>query len=206
MVSYRRWTTCQSQRRTNSGSTATKPTFELDFQEDGRGHSRSLRNTQSQSVSSALAFSLGIGLVTDDPRKYLYYLSVLHTFHDKTPKISSLPTSEVPGLFPGVPSQIVNGVLGRFTERSGKKYNVTDRCKTKLLAWMCVIYLTVDGWSTDIAKVATDLKQKPAKCVSPFEPPRLGNKDFRARLLTIQDPRDVPEFRMWHRYTRSGRT
>lgn len=66
-------------------------------------------------------------------------------------------------MFPGVPSQIISGVLSRFTEKSSKKYKVTEKCKTKLLAWMCVIYLTVDGWSTDIGKVAADLKIRPAK-------------------------------------------
>lgn len=84
-------------------------------------------------------------------------------FHDRAGKISSTPAGELGGLFPGVPTQIVNGVVARFTERNGKKYNVTDQCKTKLLAWMCVIYLAVDGWSTDIAKIATDLKMKPVK-------------------------------------------
>jgi hypothetical protein len=95
--------------------------------------------------------------------KYIYYLSTLQAFSQKINKIASLPLSEMSNQFPGVPSQIIMGMLDRFTEKSGKKYTLTDSRKTKLMAWMCVLYITVDGWSTDIAKVAADLKMKTPK-------------------------------------------
>lgn len=95
--------------------------------------------------------------------KYIYYLSTLQAFSQKIHKIASLPLSEMSNQFPGVPSQIIMGMLDRFTEKSGKKYTLTDSRKTKLMAWMCVLYITIDGWSTDIAKVAADLKMKTPK-------------------------------------------
>jgi DNA-directed RNA polymerase I subunit RPA49 len=99
--------------------------------------------------------------------KYLYYLSMLQEFSRKVSKVASLKPSEMGEQFPGVPSQIITGLLDRFTEKSGKKYNLTDSRKTKIMAWQCVLYLTIDGWSTDISKVATDLKMKPPKSVFP---------------------------------------
>jgi len=95
--------------------------------------------------------------------KYLYYLSVLQEFSRKINKVASLKPSEMGEQFPGVPSQIITGLLDRFTEKSGNKFTVTDSRKTKIMAWQCVLYLTIDGWSTDIFKVATDLKSKPPK-------------------------------------------
>lgn len=97
--------------------------------------------------------------------KYLYYLSLLQSFSSKIGKIATLKPSEMGESFPDVPSQIITGLLDRFTEKSGKKYTVTDSRKTKIIAWQCVLYLTLDGWSTDIYKVATDLKMKPPKSV-----------------------------------------
>jgi hypothetical protein len=99
--------------------------------------------------------------------KYLYYLSMLQDFSRKISKIATLKPSEMGEQFPNVPSQIITGLLDRFTERSGKKYTLTDSRKTKIMAWQCVLYLTIDGWSTDISKVATDLKMKPPKSVFP---------------------------------------
>jgi DNA-directed RNA polymerase I subunit RPA49 len=97
--------------------------------------------------------------------KYLYYLSMLQEFSRKVSKIATLKPSEMGEQFPNVPSQIITGLLDRFTETSGKKYTLTDSRKTKIMAWQCVLYLTIDGWSTDISKVATDLKMKPPKSV-----------------------------------------
>lgn len=96
-------------------------------------------------------------------RKYLYYLSTLRLFYERSGKISSLEPSEIAQQFPGVPSQIVNGLLERFADKIGGKYKVTETLQTKLIAYLCVLYLTVDGWSTDIAKVAADLKLKTPK-------------------------------------------
>jgi DNA-directed RNA polymerase I subunit RPA49 len=95
---------------------------------------------------------------------------MLSEFSRKIGKVASLKPSEMAEQFPGVPSQIITGMLDRFTEMSGKKYTITDSRKTKIMAWQCVLYLTIDGWSTDIHKVATDLKMKPPKYVF-FLPP-----------------------------------
>jgi DNA-directed RNA polymerase I subunit RPA49 len=97
--------------------------------------------------------------------KYLYYLSALQFFNQRVGKIASMQVSEMGTVFTGVPSQLIAGIVERFTENSGKKHTLTDSRKTKLMAHMCVLYLTIDGWSTDIAKVATDLKMKTPKSV-----------------------------------------
>jgi DNA-directed RNA polymerase I subunit RPA49 len=78
-------------------------------------------------------------------------------------KISKLEPADIPKQFPGVPSQIVNGVLERFAEKIGHKHKVTESRQMKLIAYLCTLYLVIDGWSTDIAKVATDLKMKTPK-------------------------------------------
>jgi DNA-directed RNA polymerase I subunit RPA49 len=88
---------------------------------------------------------------------------MLQAFNSKISKIATLKPSEMGETFPGVPLQIITGLLDRFTEKSGKKYTVTESRKTKIVAWQCVLFLTIDGWSTDIAKVATDLKMRPPK-------------------------------------------
>lgn len=62
-----------------------------------------------------------------------------------------------------VPAVLREAMLSRFTERSGKSRSVTDRSKTKLLAWICVTYLFLDGWSVKIATVCEDLGMTPAK-------------------------------------------
>jgi len=55
--------------------------------------------------------------------------------------------------------------LERFADKIGGKYKVTESLQTKVIAYLCTLYLIIDGWSTDIAKVATDLKMKPNKWV-----------------------------------------
>ena len=96
-------------------------------------------------------------------RKYLYYLSLLQHFNSLSAAISKLSPSELVEKFPGVPNQLINGLLQRFAEQAGKRYNVTERMKTKIQAWMCVIYLLLDGWNTDVGKVAGDLSTPPGK-------------------------------------------
>lgn len=47
--------------------------------------------------------------------------------------------------------------MTRFAEPDGKKFKVTERCRQKLLMWICVCYLAADGWTVDVGKVAKDL-------------------------------------------------
>lgn len=96
-------------------------------------------------------------------RKYLYYLSSLHAFLGISKILPKLNSSETQKKLAGVPVQIINGLLTRFTESSGKSHVVTDKMKAKALAWVCCLYLVVDGGSTEIGKVAKDLGMTDAK-------------------------------------------
>jgi DNA-directed RNA polymerase I subunit RPA49 len=60
---------------------------------------------------------------------------------------------------------VLNGLLTRFAESVGKKYTVTDKMRTKLLAWICTLYILLDGWSVEIGKVAKELSISDAKFV-----------------------------------------
>ncbi|KAK4689942.1 DNA-directed RNA polymerase I subunit RPA49, partial [Tremellales sp. Uapishka_1] len=95
--------------------------------------------------------------------KMLYYLSALHAFNNSSAQLHKTSTSEMAGKLPGVSPQLLNGLITRFAESSGKKYTVTERMKTKLLAWICTVYLAVDNWSTEVGKVAKDLSMTPLK-------------------------------------------
>jgi DNA-directed RNA polymerase I subunit RPA49 len=64
---------------------------------------------------------------------------------------------------PGCPTQLLNGLLTRFAEKSGKKYTSTEKTKTKLLAWMCTVYLHLDGFSVSVERVAKELNLAPGK-------------------------------------------
>lgn len=99
-------------------------------------------------------------------RKMLYYLALLLQFNSVAPAISKTPVAELSAkFFRSVPTQVLNGLLTRFAEQVGKKYTVTEKMKTKLLAWICTLYLYVDGWSVEVATVAKDLSMTDAKCV-----------------------------------------
>lgn len=54
-------------------------------------------------------------------------------------------------------------MLSRFAEPNGPKHNVTEKTKTKLLVWICLLYLILEGYSVEVAKVAKELKMEPAK-------------------------------------------
>ncbi|WVQ78208.1 hypothetical protein IAT38_000291 [Cryptococcus sp. DSM 104549] len=98
--------------------------------------------------------------------RYLYYLTCLLTFLDFAPRLSKTAASDLASKFPGVPTQLVNGLITRFSEPTGKKHNVTEKMRTKLLVWICLIYLLLDGYTVEVGQVAKDLKMEPAKVAS----------------------------------------
>lgn len=97
--------------------------------------------------------------------KWIFYLSALFQFLDIAPALHKLSGSEMRAKLPGVPPQMINGLCSRFADDAGggKKWNVTERGKTKLLAWICCTALACDGWSADVTKLAGDLRMPPAK-------------------------------------------
>jgi DNA-directed RNA polymerase I subunit RPA49 len=66
---------------------------------------------------------------------------------------------------PGVPLPLLDGLLARFTETIGQKHVVTEKTKTKLLAWICVVWLHLEEYTADVSRLASELKMPPAKCV-----------------------------------------
>ena len=92
-----------------------------------------------------------------------YYLSTLLLLHDLAPRLSKISPPDLPSKFPGVPQQLLKGCIARFTELSGKSYTVTDKTRTKLLAWICVLYLSLNDWTMTVGTVANDLKLPPAR-------------------------------------------
>jgi DNA-directed RNA polymerase I subunit RPA49 len=96
-------------------------------------------------------------------RKLLYHLTLLLNLNDLSGRLSKLDIAEITAKFPSTPSQCLNGVLSRFGESGGKKWTVTEKGKVKLLAWICCLYLCIEGWSIEIGKVAKDLSITPAK-------------------------------------------
>lgn len=54
-------------------------------------------------------------------------------------------------------------MLSRFAEPNGLKHNVTEKSKTKLLVWISLLYLILEGYSVEVAKVAKELKMESAK-------------------------------------------
>ncbi|WWD01572.1 hypothetical protein V866_008517 [Kwoniella sp. B9012] len=101
--------------------------------------------------------------------KYVLYLATLLSLYDNPSVISKIPPGQIQTKFPNVPQQLLDGVIKRFSELQGKKRVVTEKMKTKLLAWICVMYLTLDGFSVEIGKVARDLKLKDATVENMFK-------------------------------------
>jgi DNA-directed RNA polymerase I subunit RPA49 len=92
-----------------------------------------------------------------------YYLATLHLIHDLAPQLHKTASADLAAKFPGVPLQLLDGCLSRFAEPAGKRYTVTEKTRTKLLAWICVVYLSLNDWSIPVGTVASDLKLPPGK-------------------------------------------
>lgn len=86
-----------------------------------------------------------------------YYLTALLGLYDMAPRVSKLSKTELAAKFPGIPPQLLTGLLDRFTEPTGKRYAVTEKTKTKLFAWICVVYLHLDDFSVELGKLSKDL-------------------------------------------------
>lgn len=95
--------------------------------------------------------------------KLLYYLACLLAFYKFAGGLSKVNNTELPGKFPGVPAQVLDGMLTTFAERDGKRFKVTEKTGTKLFAWICVCFLALNGWSIEVDRVAKELSKDPAK-------------------------------------------
>jgi len=109
--------------------------------------------------------SLNIVADRKESRRMCYYLSTILLLHDLAPQLHKIPRTDLPAKFPGVPEQLRNGCISRFTESSGKRYTVTDKTRTKLLAWICALYLSLNDWTIPVGTVAAELKLSIGKYV-----------------------------------------
>ena len=92
-----------------------------------------------------------------------YYLAALLAFNDLSPRLSKISKSELPSKFPGLPTQVLNGMLERFAEPISKRHTVSEKMKTKLLAFICTLFLVLDECNTDATRVAKELNIVPNK-------------------------------------------
>ncbi|ODN97971.1 hypothetical protein I350_07608 [Cryptococcus amylolentus CBS 6273] len=68
-----------------------------------------------------------------------------------------------------IPQQILDGLITHFSEQSGRKHAVTEKIKAKLWSWICLLYLTSDGYSVEVGRIAKDLKMEPAKVATYYK-------------------------------------
>ncbi|EJT47276.1 hypothetical protein A1Q1_03905 [Trichosporon asahii var. asahii CBS 2479] len=101
--------------------------------------------------------------------KMLYYLACLLSFYKFAGGLHKLNATELPAKFPGVPAQILNGMLTTFAEQDGKKFKVTEKSGTKLFAWICVCFLALNGWTIEVERVARELAKETPKVVDMFK-------------------------------------
>ncbi|RSH91177.1 DNA-directed RNA polymerase I subunit rpa49 [Saitozyma podzolica] len=144
--------------------------------------------------------------------KYIYYLAALLHFQDQAGWIGKTPSTEIASKFRGVPPQVLNGMLSRFAEGSGKKYTVTEKMRTKLFAYICTLYLLLDGWTVEVGKVAKELSLTDAKVINmykslgcqveiptPAEREKLGlsmSEAQKARRAVLKAPVKFPKTKM----------
>lgn len=152
-------------RRPGTFRRAAIPPKPVDRGQAPCGSQRSFIDKEEQLVRAASLDTFS----ADTSRRMLYYLACLLQFYNFAGQLSKTSKSELPAKFPGVPQQVLNGLLTRFAEPQGKQFTVTEKTKTKLLAWICVCYLACDGWSVDISRVARDLSLTPAKVTDMFK-------------------------------------
>ncbi|WWC69617.1 uncharacterized protein I206_103560 [Kwoniella pini CBS 10737] len=101
--------------------------------------------------------------------RYIFYLSTLCLLRENAAVLSKLSAAELPNKFPNVPSQLLDGIIKRFAEPKEKRYVITEKSHVKLLAWICVLYLHVGGFSVDTSRVASDLKMDKTKIENMFK-------------------------------------
>nr|ODN81277.1 DNA-directed RNA polymerase I subunit RPA49 [Cryptococcus depauperatus CBS 7841] len=101
--------------------------------------------------------------------QYILYLACLLHFLDFAPRLPKTPASELLDRFVHVPRRVLDSLITRFTEVVDKKHNVTEKMRTKLLVRICLLYLILDGYNAEVAKVAKDLKMEPTKISTLFK-------------------------------------
>ena len=92
-----------------------------------------------------------------------YFLSCLLTLKDQANRLGHSPASQLPAKFPGVPLPLLNGILDTFTQPIADKRKVTEKLQTKLIAWICVVYLHLSDLKADIGIVSKELGLQPNK-------------------------------------------
>ncbi|BEJ15555.1 hypothetical protein CspHIS471_0501600 [Cutaneotrichosporon sp. HIS471] len=141
--------------------------------------------------------------------RYVFYLSCLMSFFNFAHSLHRTSNADLPSKLQGIPPQVLQGLLTRFSEPDGKKYKVTERSRQKLLMWICVCYLAADGWTVDVGRVAKDLNMPAIKigefykslgCTvelpSPAEREKMGitlNQAQERRRATLKAPVKYPK-------------
>ena len=77
--------------------------------------------------------------------------------------LAKLSVTEIQEKSRGISSQVLNGLLTNFAQKSGKRYTITDKMRTKILSWICALSLVLDAGVTEVGRTAGDLNMTDAK-------------------------------------------
>jgi DNA-directed RNA polymerase I subunit RPA49 len=58
---------------------------------------------------------------------------------------------------------VLSGLLNNFAQKSGKRFSITDKMRTKILSWICALTLVLDAGVTDVGRTAKDLSMTDMK-------------------------------------------
>ncbi|KAH9054896.1 RNA polymerase I associated factor A49-like protein [Lactarius vividus] len=126
---------------------------------DDRARVRLLPNARSDWLRQHLMLAYSVPKPKSKLVKMLIYASVMLTFHEAVKR--SVPDRTVISerLAPA-PEAVVDGLLSRFTEtpRGSIKAQMTTENETSLLTHLFSLCLKADGYATDTALIAADLK------------------------------------------------
>lgn len=94
-------------------------------------------------------------------RKMIYYIGAMMLFHTQATR----HLSEISNHMRGIPTQVIDGLVARFTEspRIGTERKSTSKGQTLCLTYMFALMLRVDEYAVDTGVVASDLGMDVAK-------------------------------------------
>lgn len=115
--------------------------------------------------------------------RLLIHLSYLFAFRKAAAVGRDIDGVKLAERMGGPKSEVMDGLVERFTERmkvgGEERRKVTGPTELKLLSFLLVIVLRLDGWGTDVATIAEDLGLGTKKCV------RLPRSSFLRTSLTF---------------------
>lgn len=143
-----------TQKQTEAFNTAISP---YQLQETVLNRVKSLASLTSLPKSTSLTHTL----------RCLIYLNFLLTFRALN---ESKVNSDLSKFLPMATQDLLTALLGQFTEvltlANGKtRHKVSSVCRDRLITFICIMVLTLDGFRTNVARLSTALQQPATKTV-----------------------------------------